>query len=87
VLGRYRVAADRQAAGCDRFLGPAGRDQAIGCAKPPRLDAMTRGLLQQLALPVRERTSYALIWLADGDPIGHCNTNPTRFVLEDLETI
>lgn len=42
----------------------------------PDMEAM---LKNQFALPLKERNSYCLIWQVDGQPIGHCNTNPTRF--------
>lgn len=36
-------------------------------------------LKNQFSLPLKERNSYCLIWQVDGQPIGHCNTNPTQF--------
>jgi RimJ/RimL family protein N-acetyltransferase len=36
-------------------------------------------LLNQLEKPLHERMSYCIIWLLNGEPIGHCNTNPTVF--------
>lgn len=33
----------------------------------------------QLALPIEEWNAYCIIWLLNGLPIGHCNTNPTTF--------
>lgn len=36
-------------------------------------------LSRQLSLPKEERNAYCIIWLLDGIPIGHCNTNPTQF--------
>lgn len=41
--------------------------------------ALNSMLKTQLALPIRERNSMCYIWEMDGKPIGHCNSNPTRF--------
>jgi RimJ/RimL family protein N-acetyltransferase len=47
--------------------------------KIPTRAAIGESLRDQLTLPVNERNSYCLIWMAAGVPIGHCNTNPTTF--------
>ena len=39
-------------------------------------------LLEQFALPYREKRSYCLIWTLDGEAIGHCNVNPIVFGVE-----
>lgn len=44
----------------------------------PRQD-MEAMLSRQFGLPLKERNSFCLIWEVDGEPIGHCNTNPTEF--------
>ena len=36
-------------------------------------------LLTQTSLPYPEKPSYAIIWLADDQPIGHCNINNISF--------
>ena len=36
-------------------------------------------LSEQLNLPIAKRRSYCIIWEIDGEPVGHCNTNPTNF--------
>lgn len=36
-------------------------------------------LSRQLSLPKEERNAYCIIWLLDEIPIGHCNTNPTKY--------
>lgn len=41
---------------------------------PPR-EEFVRMLTHQLSLPIKERSAYALIWLVDGHPVGHCNVN------------
>lgn len=33
----------------------------------------------QLALPVAERRSYAVVWKLNGQSVGHCNLNPFSF--------
>ena len=57
------------------FLRAMGVDRT----RLPTHAQMTATLQEQLVLPIPERTSYCLVWLADGNPIGHCNTNPTVF--------
>lgn len=58
------------------------RAMGVDLARLPPAEAMTAGLGAQLELPIEERASYALIWLADGVAIGHCNTNPTAYGVE-----
>ena len=57
----------------------ASDDHLIGMGvdldKMPSREQFTNMLLGQLALPVRERQSYAFIWELDGQAIGHCNVN------------
>lgn len=47
--------------------------------KLPESSQFTEMLLQQISLPVKERMTYALIWEADGEAIGHCNVNKIVF--------
>ncbi len=35
----------------------------------------TEMLMEQLSQPIEEKKSYAIIWLVDGEPIGHSNVN------------
>lgn len=51
----------------------------VDLAKLPTRDALTAMLTQQLSLPVNQRMSYALIWLEDGEPVGHSNVNKISF--------
>ena len=45
---------------------------------PPR--EQFEGMLEKLlATPIEQRMSYAIVWMKNGEPIGHCNTNPTTF--------
>lgn len=41
---------------------------------PPR-EEFVQMLTAQLSLPVGERSTYALIWLVNTQPVGHCNVN------------
>ncbi|MCB9448282.1 MAG: GNAT family N-acetyltransferase [Flavobacteriales bacterium] len=59
----------------DAFLEGMGVD----LAKMPTREEFSNMLQSQLQLPVEVRRSFALIWEADGQPVGHSNTNPTRF--------
>lgn len=36
-------------------------------------------LSTQFSLPLEERNAYCIIWELDGEPVGHCNSNPTQF--------
>lgn len=47
--------------------------------KLPSRQDLIKGLTAQLDKPLKERQTYALIWLLKGLPIGHCNVNPFTF--------
>lgn len=51
----------------------------VDLGKVPPREAFIEMLGAQLALPLEQRNAYAIIWLLNGEPIGHCNTNPTMF--------
>ena len=51
----------------------------VDLAKVPDREAFTGMLAHQLALPLQEKQAYALIWLVNGTPAGHCNVNPIQF--------
>ncbi len=55
--------------------------QAMGVdlAKLPSREQFTSMMEQQLALPLEKKKSFCMIWLLDGEPVGHCNTNPTWY--------
>ena len=55
------------------------RGLGVDFAKFPSRKDFTAMLQSQLALPYNEKKSYALIWEADGKPIGHSNVNPILF--------
>jgi RimJ/RimL family protein N-acetyltransferase len=57
------------------YLLGMGADQQ----KLPNPEDMETSLHQLLKMPLEKRPSYCLIWLQDGQPIGHTNTNPTYF--------
>jgi len=61
--------------GDDHFLSNMGVDVA---KLPPRED-LTHILAEHLNTPLEKRRSYCVIWELNGEPIGHCNTNPTIF--------
>jgi RimJ/RimL family protein N-acetyltransferase len=39
----------------------------------------TQMLEDQLKLPIENKRSYCVIWESDGVPVGHSNTNPTKY--------
>lgn len=45
---------------------------------PPRDHFLTM-LSGQLALPYDQKAALALIWLLEGQPVGHCNVNQIEF--------
>ena len=45
---------------------------------PPR-EEFRQGLQKQLSAPYPEKMAYAIIWLADGYPVGHCNVNKIQY--------
>ena len=55
--------------------------QMMGADKeklPPR-DGFRKMLMAQLEATYPEKKAYALIWLEDGYPIGHCNVNQIHY--------
>jgi RimJ/RimL family protein N-acetyltransferase len=59
----------------ESFLTGMGLD----VSKLPTQEQFTAMLEKLLETPIEQRMSYAIVWLKDGEPIGHCNTNPTTF--------
>ncbi|WP_460571657.1 GNAT family N-acetyltransferase [Flaviaesturariibacter terrae] len=51
----------------------------VDLSKVPPPEAFAANLQRQLETPYEEKIAYCLIGEVDGRPIGHCNTNPTRF--------
>ena len=45
---------------------------------PPR-EQFTQWLAMHMSTPLEQRVSYCVIWEIDGRPVGHSNTNPTKF--------
>jgi ribosomal-protein-alanine N-acetyltransferase len=55
------------------------KGMGVDVAKLPKADQLSRMLTEQIETPLKSKRSYCIIWEMDGKPIGHCNTNPTRF--------
>jgi len=55
------------------------RSMGVDLQKLPSDTQLTSALQQQLQSPVEERNSFCMIWEIDGNPVGHCNTNPTQY--------
>ena len=51
----------------------------VDSSKLPSRASFITMLTHQISLPLEDKNSYCLIWERDGQPIGHCNTNPTQF--------
>ncbi|MGB0367868.1 MAG: GNAT family N-acetyltransferase [Flavobacteriales bacterium] len=51
----------------------------VDLAKVPPREAFVEALEHQLSMPIENRNAYCIIWELEGEPIGHCNTNPTQF--------
>ena len=59
----------------ESFLKGMGLD----VSKLPEREKFAGMLETLLSTPIEQRLSYAIVWLKDGQPIGHSNTNPTTF--------
>jgi len=66
---RYWLSADAS------YLAGMGVD----IDKMPSREQWTEMLARQIALPLRDKESYCIIWLADGRPSGHSNIRPIVF--------
>ncbi|QHL88181.1 GNAT family N-acetyltransferase [Nibribacter ruber] len=51
----------------------------VDLQKLPSREGLTNMLTSQLKTPMSEKMAYALIWLVDGKPVGHCNVNGIEF--------
>mgnify|MGYP001032095789 FL=1 len=51
----------------------------VDLTKLPEREALTKMLSAHIGKPLTEAQSYALIWLLDGKPVGHCNVNKIAF--------
>jgi RimJ/RimL family protein N-acetyltransferase len=51
----------------------------VDLEKLPTRKQLSQTLLAQINIPLEQRRSYCIIWEVDGEPVGHCNTNPTIF--------
>ncbi len=51
----------------------------VDLEKLPPEEGFRKMLLQQIALPIAERGSYAIIWELDGQAVGHSNVNQIIF--------
>lgn len=47
--------------------------------KMPKKEDFEKMVLNQISLPIEEKKTYALIWLFEDKPIGHCNVNQIEF--------
>ena len=55
------------------------RSIGVEMSKLPTKEIFMQNLQAQLNEPLEKKKSFCLVWLLDGKPIGHCNTNPTVF--------
>src|SRR5882672_5013550 len=55
------------------------RSIGVDISKLPTKESFTQNLTTQLNETLEKKKSYCIVWLLDGTPIGHCNTNPTIF--------
>lgn len=51
----------------------------VDLSKIPAKNELQEMLETQVQLPYRDKQSYALVWLIDSMPAGHCNVNKIRF--------
>lgn len=69
LLVAYWLASDP-----DHLVG-----MGVDLDKLPPAASLTKMLSAQIDLPIEEKQSYALIWLFNEFPIGHCNVNTIEF--------
>jgi len=70
---------------CDYWLNasPAAlKDMGVDFALMPDRDSWRKMLQEQIETPIQEKRSYCMIWLIDGQPVGHCNVNKIIFGLQ-----
>jgi len=58
---------------------PFLKSMGVDVEKMPSQDQFRQMLIDQLNTPIEHRRSYCIIWLSNGEPVGHSNTNPTNF--------
>lgn len=54
-------------------------NMGVDLKKLPTREGLISMLQGQLALPIKKKMSFALIWEQDGEAIGHCNVNEIEF--------
>lgn len=72
LVVNYWMSADNE------FLHGMGVD----VSKMLSRESFTQMLEEQFKLPVENKRAYCVIWENDGVPIGHSNTNPTKYGAE-----
>lgn len=55
------------------------KGMGVDVKKMPTREQFQQMLTDQLNTPVEQRRSYCIVWLDNGVPVGHSNTNPTTF--------
>jgi RimJ/RimL family protein N-acetyltransferase len=51
----------------------------VDIKKLPSRESFSLMLREQINTPIEQKKSYCIIWQYNGKPVGHSNTNPTRF--------
>lgn len=51
----------------------------VDLAKMPAKEEFRKALADQIAAPYEKKKAYCMIWLVDGQAIGHCNINNITF--------
>lgn len=54
-------------------------NMGVDLSKLPNRDHLVSMLSSQIETPIENKKSFALIWLLNGKPIGHCNVNQIVF--------
>lgn len=55
------------------------KGMGVDLSKLPKKSELTSMLGSQLHTPLEQKKSYALIWLLDNKPVGHCNVNQIEY--------
>lgn len=55
------------------------KGMGVDLDKLPTREQWSSMLLKQIETPLPQKNAYCIIWLENGKPVGHCNTNPASF--------
>lgn len=60
------------------------RGMGVDLSRMPPPHALEARLLEMTRTPIESRPAYCVVWLFEGEPVGHSNTNPTRYGVDAM---